>query len=276
MNNAKKIVLYRKNINEALHMVQTVKDCVDKLLDITVPVPEVMRKRANKVLLIDNTIVEPHSEDYQYADYRWYEDDPFPETSKVFSKDFFNVLFYDTGTCLSNISNLFYYLDDFRNGSKTIRDSVEPFSVMTPPNLDGWDDVEIAMIIEGHQNTLDSIKEFLRDTNTRMKYLRNSKVLINPIFKPGLTNDFFGQSDFAVPYIYRDVEFYTGSYNPHRNGVSLINGKFWYPVVGIEVAYQIENLFDHIAYVTKPREGEPETLDYFGSNRTNRIKTPLF
>lgn len=261
-------VALRKRMNDLIERQGRALDAATWLLDLSVEYTNVHLTSAT-----DRLQMEGCREGYYPEDDIDRLSDMVGKPMVVFSKDFLCGVI-DQAVIWRNIPSLLTSIRTHATTSAT----VDPNAAV--PSLEGWSENEIATVVASYKGRLSSATKQLRDIHTTWKYLRGYTSSL-PGFAKGACLGMFGMPDFETRHTYTEDDFkpYNTVLQTDENGVRrhvdlcphIMSSRFWTPIIGEVMADRVEESLAIIEAVSKPREGEPDTTDYFGSHVSNSI-----
>lgn len=137
---------------------------------------------------------------------------------------------------------------------------------IVPLSFKDWTSEELRFVVSGYRSQITDAIHRLRDINTHWKYLTGHRHPM-PSFIKSSVMGLFGGPDQDHGFVYSDADFQF-----LQNGSpKVMTAKWLAPFVGINHARTIESALTVISESSKPREGEPDTINFFGSHVTNKI-----
>ena len=161
-------------------------------------------------------------------------------------------------------SNYSHHLRSLQEQCST---SPEKLNASGPPSFDGWDETEIRAARDRYRRRINDLNNRLREANTDIKQIAKPKAAIPSSVQP-LLRGFFAGSDAALPWRYDEVVF-SRRYEDRDHLLPISSAQWLAPFIGLDMATQLDDVLTRLMKTTAPLAGEPETLDYRGSHRTN-------
>jgi hypothetical protein len=185
---------------------------------------------------------------------------------QVIHADFFSALISDPITA----SNIVHELKQIRTMSMKFFPIVPDDQVNNEPSLVGWTDEEIALVIDTYKQHINTATHHLRDINTHYKYLTRASSRM-PAFIKSTLMDMFGKADHLPSFTYTDADFQYQRDLPRPNKPQVMTAKWLAPFISIDKACLVEEAIRLIGAHSRPRDNEPETIDFFSSHSSNAI-----
>lgn len=145
--------------------------------------------------------------------------------------------------------------------------SLEKVNASGSPNFDGWDETELRAARDRYRRRINDLNNRLREANTDVKQIVKPKAAL-PSSVRSLLLDFFAGSDATLPWRYEEVVF-SHRYEDREQLLPICSAQWLAPFTGLDMASQLNDALTRLMATTAPLPGEPETLDYRGSHRTN-------
>jgi hypothetical protein len=190
-----------------------------------------------------------HPEDCHYDD----EIEDVQITIQVMHPDFFGALLRDG-------ENIGHMMKQIRQLAKKTHDIVPPWP--EPMKFD-WTEEELGFVVDTYKRQINAMVHRLRDINTNWKRLTRTTNTL-PDFVKSSVMGLFGKPDHLAGFTYTEADF---GYQPVKPKV--MTARWLAPFVGLDDANAIEQAITIIGDRSKPRVGEPDSLDFFGSHVSN-------
>jgi hypothetical protein len=136
------------------------------------------------------------------------------------------------------------------------------------PSREGWSEDEIGLLVHHYESNLSDRLTDLRDINTNMKYMFRLKIPLPSYWRTYVLDDLralviehetslrYSEEDFLQPF-------------------PVFSVRWLMPFIGFQKATALADHLTEIRRLSDPVGDEPPTLDWFGSNVSNRIKIAL-